>query len=218
MCIEEDTTKGERTRRRLLDVAASEVARRGLAGASLSAIAREVGIKPGSIYFHFGSKEALIEAMLEDGIRASLHRLAAALDDTPAPGGAEGRLRAAVRAHLGALADLRDYAVVVLAPQFAEDREALPTFRALRHDYLEQAPDRRRRAARDGASRWSRPSRDPGPPPGRPQRRGAVRPVPGSHGDGPRRPTRLPLLNTTPPGRNPDDRRPRRHVGGGARP
>jgi len=137
VCIEEDTTKGERTRRRLLDVAASEVARRGLAGASLSAIAREVGIKPGSIYFHFGSKEALIEAMLEDGIRASLHRLAAALDDTPAPGGAEGRLRAAVRAHLGALADLRDYAVVVLAPQFAEDREALPTFRALRHDYLE---------------------------------------------------------------------------------
>jgi AcrR family transcriptional regulator len=137
-------TKGNRTRRRLLDAAAAEVARHGRAGASLSAIAAAAGLKPGSIYFHFGSREQLIDAMLEEGVRESLARLDQAMAELahPAhvaqPGDPRARLRAAIRAHLDALHDLRDYAAVVLAPALALEGPPGAEFRALRRAYLRQ--------------------------------------------------------------------------------
>jgi TetR/AcrR family transcriptional regulator, cholesterol catabolism regulator len=134
-------TKGDRTRRRLLDAAAAEVARHGRAGASLSAIAAAAGLKPGSIYFHFGSREQLIDTVLEEGVRESLARLDQAMAEVthPAqPGDPRARLRAAIRAHLDALHDLRDYAAVVLAPTLALDGPPGAEFRALRRAYLRQ--------------------------------------------------------------------------------
>jgi AcrR family transcriptional regulator len=134
-------TKGDRTRRRLLDAAAAEVARHGRAGASLSAIAAAAGLKPGSIYFHFGSREQLIDAMLEEGVRESLARLDLAMTEVPPgvrPGDPRARLRAAIRAHLDALHDLRDYAAVVLAPALALDGPPGVAFRELRRVYLQQ--------------------------------------------------------------------------------
>jgi AcrR family transcriptional regulator len=140
------TTKGDRTRRRLLDAAAAEVARHGRAGASLTAIAAAAGLKPGSIYFHFGSRDQLIDAMLQAGVRESLARLDRAMaevaDDEVAdddrPGDPRARLRAAIRAHLAALHDLRDYAAVVLAPAPALDGPPGTEFRDLRRAYLRQ--------------------------------------------------------------------------------
>jgi TetR/AcrR family transcriptional regulator, cholesterol catabolism regulator len=134
-------TKGDRTRRRLLDAAAAEVARHGRTGASLSAIAAEAGLKPGSIYFHFGSREQLIDAMLEEGVRESLARLDQAMAEVAhqaRPGDPRTRLRAAIRAHLDALHDLRDYAAVVLAPTLALDGPPGAAFRELRRAYLHQ--------------------------------------------------------------------------------
>jgi len=134
-------TKGDRTRRRLLDAAAAEVARHGRAGASLSAIATATGLKPGSIYFHFGSREQLIDAMLEEGVRESLARLDLAMAEVTRgarPGDPRPRLRAAIRAHLDALHDLRDYATVVLAPTLALDGPPGAAFRELRRAYLQQ--------------------------------------------------------------------------------
>ena len=141
-------TKGDRTRRRLLDAAAAEVARHGRAGASLGAIASAAGLKPGSIYFHFGSREQLIDAMLEEGVRESLARLDRAMTEVPQgamtevprgarPGDPRARLRAAIRAHLDALHDLRDYAAVVLAPALALDGPPGAAFRELRRVYLQ---------------------------------------------------------------------------------
>ena len=134
-------TKGDRTRRRLLDAAAAEVARHGRAGASLGAIASAAGLKPGSIYFHFGSREQLIDAMLEEGVRESLARLDRAMTEVPQgarPGDPRARLHAAIRAHLDALHDLRDYAAVVLAPALALDGPPGAAFRELRRVYLQQ--------------------------------------------------------------------------------
>ena len=134
-------TKGDRTRRRLLDAAAAEVARHGRAGASLTAIAAAAGLKPGSIYFHFGSRDQLIDAMLTEGVRESLARLDRAMTEAAhqaRPGGPRARLRAAIRAHLYALHDLRDYAAVVLAPALALEGPPGAEFRALRRAYLRQ--------------------------------------------------------------------------------
>ncbi|MDD7963945.1 TetR family transcriptional regulator [Actinomycetospora lemnae] len=125
--------KGDLTRRRILDAAAAEIARHGPAGASLGAIAAAADLRTGSLYFHFASKQRLVEAVLEEGISASLRRLDEAM---VMPSGAPvDRLRAGVHAHLRALAELSDYAVVVLAPRFTDQPEQ-SGFRALRREYL----------------------------------------------------------------------------------
>jgi AcrR family transcriptional regulator len=162
------TTKGDRTRQRLLDAAAAEVARHGRAGASLTAIAAAAGLKPGSIYFHFGSRDQLIDAMLQEGVRESLARLDRAMaeaadgevakdkaaGDEVAGDGRSGdpraRLRAAIRAHLAALHDLRDYAAVVLAPRLALDGPPGTEFRDLRRAYLRQWSELVEQAQRAG--------------------------------------------------------------------
>src|SRR3954465_2776393 len=47
----------------------------GIAGVSLHALAREVGIRQPSLYEYFESKHALYDAMFADGNRALLERL-----------------------------------------------------------------------------------------------------------------------------------------------
>lgn len=66
------------TRERLLDVADELLRARSFAGFSFQDLARAVGIKKGSVYHHFETKEALVVAVLErarqrlEGFLASL--------------------------------------------------------------------------------------------------------------------------------------------------
>ena len=54
------------TRTRLLDAAARVYARRGFAGATLDEVASEAGFTKGAVYGHFGSKENLLLALVEE--------------------------------------------------------------------------------------------------------------------------------------------------------
>src|SRR5262245_44539806 len=108
-------SKGLRTRRRLLDAAADEIARHGLAGANLGAIAAAAGVRTGSVYFHFESKAVLCRAVLEEGLTRTHDLLNEALAVLPADASAADRLHAAIGAHAAAVHELRAYTVVVLA-------------------------------------------------------------------------------------------------------
>lgn len=57
------------TRDRILAVALQEFSRHGLSGARIDAIAAESGLNKGMIYYHFGSKEDLYVAALEESYR-----------------------------------------------------------------------------------------------------------------------------------------------------
>jgi len=96
------TTEGGAGRQRILDVAAGLFLERGYLGTSLREIASEVGMKPGSLYYHFASKEALLEAILRRGIVVMVEAFQQASEETR---GADGftRFGAHVRAHLAAL-------------------------------------------------------------------------------------------------------------------
>ena len=128
-------SKGGRTRKRLLDATAAEVARCGVAGTSINAIAAAAELKTGSIYFHFESKDRLVEAMLEEGLLASLAYLDAALAAVPDQADAAARLGAAIRAHATAVHELSNYTVAVLAPSFPGD-SAGTAARKLRRSYV----------------------------------------------------------------------------------
>jgi AcrR family transcriptional regulator len=55
-----------RTRARLLEAAAQVYAREGFAGATLDEVAAEAGFTKGAVYGHFGSKENLLMALVEE--------------------------------------------------------------------------------------------------------------------------------------------------------
>jgi len=60
----------ERTRRRLLQAAFREVYRSGFQGAGLDTILAATGVTKGALYYHFGSKEALGHAIVEEIVAA----------------------------------------------------------------------------------------------------------------------------------------------------
>lgn len=69
-------SKGERTARRILDVAEDLFARQGYDGTSLRQIAEGVGIREPGLYNHFASKQALYEAVLFRGLNPMAEVLA----------------------------------------------------------------------------------------------------------------------------------------------
>ncbi|MEX1044144.1 MAG: TetR/AcrR family transcriptional regulator [Acidimicrobiia bacterium] len=92
----------ESGRDRITDVAAELFLRNGYSQTSLRDIAAGAGIKAGSIYYHFESKEALLADILQRGITVmeeAFEKAAVATD------GADGatRIRAHIRGHLSAL-------------------------------------------------------------------------------------------------------------------
>jgi AcrR family transcriptional regulator len=59
--------QGARSREKILEAASRLMANRGYAATSISHISEECGLPPSSIYWHFGSKEELLAAVMEHG-------------------------------------------------------------------------------------------------------------------------------------------------------
>jgi AcrR family transcriptional regulator len=59
-----DVTTPTDARTRILDAVERILVRRGVAGLTLEAAAREAGVSKGGLLYHFGSKEALLTGML----------------------------------------------------------------------------------------------------------------------------------------------------------
>ncbi len=93
-------SKSDRTRQKILDAAALLFRRHGYAAVTLKDIAARASMQAGSLYYHFDTKEDLVEAMLAVGVDGAY---AATREAVHALGpGAEpiARLRAAIAAHL----------------------------------------------------------------------------------------------------------------------
>ncbi|MEX1004062.1 MAG: TetR/AcrR family transcriptional regulator [Acidimicrobiia bacterium] len=89
-------------RERITDAAAELFLRNGYAQTSLRDIAATVGIKAGSIYYHFDSKEALFADILSQGIRVMEDAFALVSTETR-DGDGETRVRRHIGGHLSAL-------------------------------------------------------------------------------------------------------------------
>lgn len=96
----------------LLDEAARLFGARGYDSTSMRDIAAAVGMLPGSLYYHFPSKEDLLVAVYTIGMEQMLEAVVAAVALETDPW---ARLEAASAAHLGTLLDRRGYAAAVVA-------------------------------------------------------------------------------------------------------
>lgn len=101
--------KSQRTRQRILDSAAHVFRREGHA-ARLSDIAAEAGMQAGSLYYHFDSRESLVEEVLRLGLEAAWAQVRDALAALPADATPLDRLETAIRAHAAAVLETSDYA------------------------------------------------------------------------------------------------------------
>ncbi len=121
------TTNAPAGKQRIMDVAAELFIERGVDGASLRQIADLVGMKAGSLYYHFGSKNELLAAIFDRGIEVmvrAFNEAAEATGDQPA----RDRVGAHVRAHLAALFENGPYTaahVTAFRTAPAEVREAI---------------------------------------------------------------------------------------------
>jgi TetR/AcrR family transcriptional regulator, cholesterol catabolism regulator len=107
------SARGELKRKQILDAAAKVLARRGYVGAQLAEIAAEADTLAGSLYYHFESREELIEEVLQEGVRLSFARTCAVMDKISPRSTPLERLCAALRAHLKFQLVESDYARAV---------------------------------------------------------------------------------------------------------
>lgn len=123
--------KATRSHNRLsqvLDQAALVFARRGFAAASVREIVQPIGMLPGSLYYHFATKEDLLVAVYQEGVSRISAAVDAAAESITDPW---KRLEAACVTHLTCLLDNTDYAQVIImvrpsdVPRVADDLVAL---------------------------------------------------------------------------------------------
>lgn len=112
--ISASQTKSERTRERILRAAARTFRQLGYTAASLRDIAEQAGLKAGSLYYHFDSKEVLAEAVMDRGVMGARQRAEEALATLDPRADALVAVEAAFRGHLGYLLEEADFAVATL--------------------------------------------------------------------------------------------------------
>jgi TetR/AcrR family fatty acid metabolism transcriptional regulator len=100
----------EAKRRRILDAAVVEMARRGYYGTTVSTVARRAGVADGTIYLYFKNKEDILISVFQRAMRRFIDEAQRIVDDGAAD--AEAKLRRVVGLHLGLLGEDRDLAVI----------------------------------------------------------------------------------------------------------
>ena len=105
-------TRNNNRREQVLDAAAKLFVEEGFSGASTRDIAKTTGMLPGSLYYHFPSKEDLLVAVFEEGVL----RISKCVDAALAGAAQDpwARLQKASEAHLSMLLGGSNYAHVVV--------------------------------------------------------------------------------------------------------
>jgi TetR/AcrR family transcriptional regulator, cholesterol catabolism regulator len=103
-------SKSEATRQSILHAAAGLFRQRGYAEVSLRDIAQAVGMKTGSLYYHFSSKESLVEEILALGTQGAFEASKAAVEALGPRAAPIDRFGAVILAHTRFLHDEEDFA------------------------------------------------------------------------------------------------------------
>jgi TetR/AcrR family transcriptional regulator, cholesterol catabolism regulator len=103
--------RAQAKRELILDAAAEVLAKRGFAGTTLAEIAHGAGTLPGSMYYHFASRDDLVTAVLLRGIGLIQLRVLDALHSLGPTATAKQRLETGLRAQLAFVLEKSAYAL-----------------------------------------------------------------------------------------------------------
>ena len=101
--------KSNASRKQILDAAAKLFHDQGYAATTLRQIAQKAKMKAGSIYYHFGSKNEILDEVLELGLGSVFSSVRIGLRDLPDSASNRERIEKAIACHLEALFEHGDY-------------------------------------------------------------------------------------------------------------
>jgi AcrR family transcriptional regulator len=87
----------------ILDAAAEIIVREGYDACTMRAVAALVDMQAGSLYYHFKSKDEIVEEILNQGIETLYARVAETIRGQPKEASFAQRLSAAVQVHIASL-------------------------------------------------------------------------------------------------------------------
>lgn len=116
----------------LLDAAASLFATRGYKETTLRDIGARIEMLPGSVYYHFASKQELLLAVYEQAVNGIALQVETAVSAYSEPW---QKLEAAVLAHVESIVDENDYARVMVGVTPGKVPEIKQEITALRDSY-----------------------------------------------------------------------------------
>ncbi|MEX1166973.1 MAG: TetR/AcrR family transcriptional regulator, partial [Hydrogenophaga sp.] len=123
-------------RRELLAVSARLFRQQGFAATSTRDIATAAGMQSGSPFYHFENKQALLAAVMQEGMRSALERQNSALGALSASVDSQRRLQALVRNHFEVLLGPdSDFIPVMLYEWRALDPAQMGQINALKEAY-----------------------------------------------------------------------------------
>jgi AcrR family transcriptional regulator len=123
--------KGQLTRVRILEAAASVLERDGYAAATLTEIAAVAKMQAGSLYYHFDSKDAIVEEVLRVGVEHSRGAICVAVEGQGPDASGHDQLLAAVAAYVQVVVAESNFTRANIrcseeAPKAARESLALP--------------------------------------------------------------------------------------------
>ena len=142
--------RGSASRREILDAAARLFQKNGYGDTSLRELANAVGMKAGSLYYHFASKEQLAIEVLGTGVKGVAQAVSARLEDAGSGASPSQRVSIAIRAHLDAILNDSGYTSAHIRCFPYTPASVQTQLRAVRRDYA-----RYLRLAVLGALNWS---------------------------------------------------------------
>lgn len=104
-------TSTKDTREKLMRLAARAFGTQGYSATTMRYIADQAGIEAASIYYHFSSKEELVDAVMEYGAESIVKHIYRCIESLPEDAGAEQHFKAALVGQLTALIEYGDYAI-----------------------------------------------------------------------------------------------------------
>lgn len=128
--------KGELSSERVLEVAARLFREKGYLATSVREIGKAAEMKAGSLYYHYPSKEAILEAVVTEAITSLTREVKTALDKASGAPFRE-RLRVAVEAHLRSIHEHGDFAITSREAMDMLPPESRKRHLALRTEYGE---------------------------------------------------------------------------------
>lgn len=123
------------TRGRILDAAARIFRARGYSDTTMNDIADALGIKSASIYYHFKSKDDIVEEVLNQGTLSVSEAVRQAIEALPADTSYREKLATAIRVHLSVLHSRGDYTAANIRLFPEAPRAVIKRHMAMRQSY-----------------------------------------------------------------------------------
>jgi len=129
--------KSAAKRRLILDAAAKEFRENAYADVRLADIAAAAGTQAGSLYYHFESREDLVDQVLKEGVDRIFSEVVARVEALPADASPGEKLSCAITAHLESMLELDDYSSAHVRTLRQVPRAIRTTHRKRQRAYME---------------------------------------------------------------------------------